>query len=93
MATTEVKTWEVTPKTFGKVLRQLRKARGMTQDDLAARVQWRRRTAKGNHCMVSCYETGRYPPSIPIMSQLASVLQVRFVLTVDPADADQVEEG
>lgn len=54
---------------IGKKLKVLRKSRGLTQQDLADRLDCRRST-------ISNYEIGRRSPSIHELSKIASILGV-----------------
>ena len=54
---------------IGKKLKVLRKSRGLTQQDLADRLECRRST-------ISNYEIGRRSPSIQELSRIASILGV-----------------
>lgn len=54
---------------IGKKLKVLRKSRGLTQQDLADRLECRRST-------ISNYEIGRRQPSIQELSKIASILGV-----------------
>ena len=54
---------------IGKKLKVLRKSRGLTQQDLADRLECRRST-------ISNYEIGRRQPSIQELSRIASILGV-----------------
>ena len=54
---------------IGKKLKVLRKSRGLTQQDLADRLECRRST-------ISNYEIGRRSPSIQELPRIASILGV-----------------
>src|SRR5690348_17905877 len=59
------------PMDFGATLKRLRKAAGLTQDQLAAACEF------GSQSRIGNYEAGRGLPSIPDLLTMARVLQDR----------------
>lgn len=54
----------------GKRLRDLREAKGLTQDQLAKKV-------KVNRVSVSQWETGEHEPSLPTIGKIGEALDVK----------------
>lgn len=66
-------------KDFGKRLAQLRKERGMTQDDLAASLRVSRST-------IGMYEQGRREPDFEFLDALADFFDVSMAYFVSDSD-------
>lgn len=58
------------PRAFGRVLRRLRKAAGLSQEDLALEAQIQRN-------YVSLLELGRNQPTVSVIFSLAEALKVK----------------
>lgn len=70
---------------FGTFIRNARKTKGLSQEDLAA-------TLKVSQPAVSAWESNRTLPTIPLLGQLARLLDVdaaRLVALATVADDDQ----
>jgi putative transcriptional regulator len=70
----------VEQKGVKNILRDLRKARGWTQEDLAIELDVSRQT-------VNAIEAGRYDPSLPLAFRMARL----FDLTIEDVFEDGVE--
>jgi putative transcriptional regulator len=85
MDTTRENLQNVDAAIFGSEIRRARKAKGMTQADLAARVGISRAT-------LIAHEQGHAGPSLDLAGQLANILGLRLTLQSVPEEkSDAVE--